>query len=104
MNITLKVTPEVLKAKASQVENDIKTLEMHFNGIQDIMAKTCGYWVGAAGDKARTEFNNQKECADRIVKRFREHPVELLIMAGIYEEKERALTSENQRLATDVIA
>lgn len=104
MNITLKVKPEVLKAKASEVESDIKTLEKHFNSIQDIISRSGGYWVGAAGDKARKEFNDQKENTALVIKRFREHPTDLLVMADVYDEAERALVSENKELATDVIA
>lgn len=104
MNITLKVEPDALKTKASEVENDIKALEKHFNSIQDIVARTSGYWVGNAGDKARKEFNSQKESTTKVIKRFREHPTDLLVMAGIYDESERAMTQENQKLETDVIA
>ncbi len=104
MNITLKVQPDALKTKASEVENDIKALEKHFNSIQDIVARTSGYWVGNAGDKARKEFNSQKESTTKVIKRFREHPTDLLVMAGIYDESERAMTQENQKLETDVIA
>ena len=103
MSITLKVAPEALKTKAAEVESDIKILEQHFNHIQDIVARTGGYWVGTAADKARRECSGQKENGVKVIKRFREHPEELLIMAGIYDENERALVSENQSLPTDVI-
>ena len=104
MNITLKVKPDALKTKASEVENDINVLERHFNSIQDIIARTSGYWVGNAGDKARKEFNAQKDSTTKVIKRFREHPTDLLVMAGIYDESERAVALENQKLDTDVIA
>ena len=104
MNITLKVQPEALKTKASEVENDIKMLEKHFNSIQDIISRSGGYWVGSAGDKARKEFNDQKESTTLVIKRFREHPTDLLIMADVYDQNEKTLVSENQKLATDVIA
>lgn len=104
MNITLKVQPDVLKTKASEVENDINVLERHFNSIQDIVSRTSGYWAGSAGDKARKEFNGQKENTAKVIRRFREHPTDLLVMAGIYDESERAIASENQKLDTDVIA
>lgn len=104
MDIKLRVTPEALKSKASEVESDIRTLEKHFNSIQDIAARTSGYWAGAAGDKARKEFGGQKEDTAKVIGRFREHPVKLLTMAGIYDENEKALVAENQKLVTDVIA
>lgn len=104
MSITLKVSPETLKAKASEVEGEIRTLQSHFETIQDIVSRTTGYWVGSGGDKARKEFSSQKESTDLVIKRFREHPTDLLTMAGIYEETERELAEENKQLTTDVIA
>lgn len=104
MGITLKVTPEALKTKASEVENDIKQLETHFNTIQDIVSRSTGYWAGVAGDKARKEFDSKKDDTDTVIRRFREHPADLLTMAGVYAESERAAAEESKSLATDVIA
>ena len=101
--MTLKVTPEVLKTKAEEVENDIRALETHFNSIQEIVARSSGYWVGTAGDKARKEFDSQKEDTTTVIKRFQNHPRNLLVMAGVYEQSEQSLTIQNQRLSTDVI-
>lgn len=104
MNITLKVSTEALKTKASEVENDIKQLENHFNGIQDILSRSVGYWIGIAGDKARKEFDSKKEDTNMVIRRFREHPGELLAMAGVYEEGERSALEANRALDTDIIA
>ncbi len=104
MSITLKVTTEALRTKASEVEQDIRKLESHFASIQDIMSRSTGYWVGAAGDKARKDFDSKKDDTDQVIRRFKEHPGDLLVMAGVYDENERALTENNQTLATDVIA
>lgn len=103
MNIVLKVKPEVLESKASEVEHYIKSLESEFDGIQDVVSKTTGYWTGIAGDKARSEFNSQKEDTQRIIRRFKEHPPELLSMAGIYKETESGNVQENKALEIDVI-
>lgn len=59
--------------------------------------------MGAAGEKARTEFNNQKENTDQVIRRFREHPEDLLAMAGIYDKMEQAVVTLNKTLSTDVI-
>lgn len=104
MSITLKVKTEVLKEKASEVERDTGILEQQFNDIQDIMSRSRGYWVGAAGDKARKEFESQKEDTSKVIRRFQEHPTDLLVMAGVYEDNERELVLENKALNTDVIA
>ncbi len=103
MDIILKVETEVLKSKASEVTGYVDGLETHFNSIYDIVTRSSGYWVGAAGEKARTEFNNQKENTDQVIRRFREHPEDLLAMAGIYDKMEQAVVTLNKTLSTDVI-
>lgn len=103
ITILLKVTPETLKNKASETEATIKSLENVFNNIQDIISRTSGYWVGIAGDKARSEFNSQKDEMQKVLQRFKEHPTDLMVMAGVYEEAERSVLSQNQSLAVDVI-
>lgn len=104
MSITLRVEPEALKTKASEVEQEIRKLEGHFSSIQDIVSRSSGYWVGIAGDRARKEFNGQKDDTDLVIRRFKEHPTDLLVMAGIYDEGERSVTLNNQALDTDIIA
>lgn len=103
MSITLRVETEALKMKASEVENNIKELERHFNSIQDIVSRSTGYWTGAASDRARKEFDGMKDDTAQVIRRFKEHPRDLLVMAGVYEEHERSVKSANQSLATDVI-
>lgn len=103
MEITLKVTPEALKEKAAEVEAQVHTLQRQFEDVQDIVARTTGYWVGSGGEKARKEFAAQKESTELVLRRFREHPTDLLVMAGVYEATEQELKAENEALATDVI-
>ena len=102
-DIKLRVTPEALKSKAIEVENEVKKLQTHFDSIQDIVARSTGYWVGSAGDKARKEFADKKDDTNTVIKRFREHPTDLQTMAGVYEGAERAVVSNNTALPVDVI-
>lgn len=104
MNVTLKVQPEALRAKAQEVEGDVRTLRQQFDSIQDIVSRSSGYWAGDAGDRARREFSGQKESIAKVIRRFQEHPGDLMAMAGVYDETEKALSQENKKLATDVIA
>lgn len=103
MSIALKVSTEALKSKAREVENEISNLENHINQVQDIIRKTTVYWSGLSGDKARREFLAQKENMDLVLKRFREHPSDLLKMAGLYEKGEQEMKEQNQKLKTDFI-
>ena len=101
MEITLKVTPEKLEQQAAVVTNQAKALENEFNALQDRVARTTGYWLGIAGDKARKEFDAQKEDMATILKRFREHPTDLMAMAGIYKEAENTNEEVNKSLDAD---
>lgn len=103
MSISLKVTPAILKTKAAEIQTDIRAMENEYKSIQDIISRTTGYWIGVAGDKARREFDSQKEEMQNVLRRLKEHPVDLLIMAGVYEQTERNVLAQNQSLATDVI-
>ncbi len=103
MAIILKVTPEALQQKAEEVRANIQRLQVEFYDIQDIVSRTSGYWVGNSGDKARREFNRKKDDTDKVIRRFAEHPPELLAMAGIYTDTEQKIASEEKSLVTDVI-
>ena len=76
MDMKLRVTPEVLKSKSVEVEDEIKSLESEFRSIQDTCGKDTGVLDWSSGERARTEFDNQKDEIDTILNRFREHPVE----------------------------
>lgn len=104
MSIQLKVTPEALKTKASEVSDQIRELRNCFNTIEDTVKKSSVYWVGNAGNRARKEFDSQKDDIQVIIKRFSEHPPELLQMAGIYIAAETEIKSNNDSLDADVIA
>ena len=52
---------------------------------------------------ARAEFESQREDIDTILKRFKEHPIDLMKMAGVYDEAEQAALAQNQTLETDII-
>lgn len=103
MSIVLKVSTDALKTKAGEVRDETRILENHISQLQSIVEKTTGYWIGIAGDKARKEFLGQKENTELVLKRFREHPDDLLKMAGIYEQSEQNIAAANQMLETDFI-
>ena len=103
MNIRLRVTPEALRTKAAEVEDEVQNLEQAFQILQDTVARTNGYWIGMAGEAARTAFVEQQEAIQEILARFSEHPGKLLSMAGVYDEHGRAAAAQNQALETDII-
>jgi len=103
MGINLRVSTEALKTKAREVDTEIQKLEKYINQIQDIVSRTTSYWTGMSGDKARKEFLGQQENMNLVLRRFREHPDDLLKMAGIYEAGEQQVRQSNEALKTNII-
>ena len=103
MDITLRVKPEALRTKSAEFTRIIDDIEKRFQRIMDISGKTRGYWIGAAGDKDRQGYSSYQTDISFIMKRLREHPVDLLQQAGIYEEAERKAATRNAALKTDTI-
>ena len=103
MAITLKVTPEVLERKAGEFTSIIKDIQSHFDRIQQISSKTKGYWQGDAGDRDREGYVSFKEDTAYLLKRLREHPDDLLKMAGIYRKAETEAKKMAGQLKTDQI-
>lgn len=103
MDITLRVKPEALRTKSAEFTRIIDDIEKRFQRIMDISGKTRGYWIGEAGDKDRQGYSSYQTDISFVMKRLREHPVDLLQQAGIYEEAERKAASRNAALKTDTI-
>ena len=103
MDITLRVQPEALRTKSTEFTRIIDDIEKRFQRIMDISGKTRGYWIGEAGDKDRQGYSSYQTDISYIMKRLREHPVDLLQQAGIYEEAERKAATRNAALKTDTI-
>lgn len=103
-NFTLRVTPAELKKKSGEFSDIIDKIERSFNQIEDIATrKTSGYWIGEAGDKDRSGYASYKDDIRFILKRLREHPDDLLKMAGLYTEAESDVLNKNTALKTDLI-
>ena len=103
MDITLRVKPEALRTKSAEFTRIIDDIEKRFQRIMDISGKTRGYWIGEAGDKDRQGYSSYQTDISFIMKRLREHPVDLLQQAGIYDEAERKAATRNAALKTDTI-
>lgn len=101
--IVLRVTPEELKNRASEISGLIQELQQSFSEIEQISSKTRNYWIGEAGDQDRSGYQSLKDEKDRLLIRLADHPKNLLTMAGIYEETESGISTENSQLETDEI-
>ena len=102
-DFVLKVTPAQLETRAKAVESHIKAFENDWKQMTDIIRNSKGYW---AGDASTTHQKYFKECEDdvlQIIKRLKEHPRDLLTMAGIYKESENKASQLAKTVPGDVI-
>lgn len=99
----IRVDTSVMVNKADQVSRAISNMERTFQELQHIVTGTNGYWIGEAADHHRRMFTDEKEDITEILKRLKEHPEDLKQMAAGYEETEKSLAEENQKLHDDYI-
>lgn len=102
-DIVLRTTPEDLRKQSEWFDKIAKEVKKRFEHIETISAKTKGYWQGDAGDRDRESYASYKEDINFIVRRLEEHPRDMLTIAGIYTEAEKAAASTNAQLKTDEI-
>lgn len=101
--ITLKVTPNVLKTQSGVVSSEVNSLERTWREMESVFKKTKGYWEGEASTQHMEYYDDVKDDVETIIRRLKEHPVDLLKMAGIYEESESAAQQIASTLPEDVI-
>lgn len=100
----LKVTPEQLKSKAGEIQKQINSFENSWNQITQIIQNSKGYWVGDASNAHQKAYKDCQNDVQRIIKRLKEHPQDLMEMAGVYESSEQTAVSLAQALPADIIA
>lgn len=103
MAIVLKVTPEELNKAAGEIETQIKDIENQFAGVDTEISRTRSYWEGEASDSHKAQYDALKDEINEAVNRLKNHPVNLLRMAGIYQETETNVTEAAESLPQDVI-
>jgi len=102
-NATIKVSTEVLVAKANEVTQRINSMSNCFDDLETLIARTSYYWIGEAGDMHRKLYQEQKEDVTEMMKRLREHPRDLIAIAQNYSETEKSVTEVANMLSGDVI-
>ena len=101
--VNLTVEPKQMETKASEITELIAEVKKAFQEIESSIDGTKGYWKGQASDKHYKMFWENKDEIEEVIKRLEEHPRDLLEMAGIYEEAERANVELAQTLQADII-
>lgn len=100
----LKVTPQQLKIKAEQVSKEISEMTLAFEELAQIVSRTAHYWIGDAGDTHRDIYEKNKDDIEVMLRRLKEHPTDLLVMAGVYEDTEIKAENISMQLPEDVIS
>ncbi len=103
MAIQLKVTPAELQKAASNIQNEIRDIEESFRGLEEAVTSSRSYWEGDASQAHQKYYESFKEDISIVIRRMKEHPKDLLEMAGIYVDTEEAATEAVQSLIQDVI-
>lgn len=102
-DFTFRVKPEELERKSSEFSKIVQSIEQHFRRIDEISGKTRGYWRGEAGDKDREGYDSYQDDITFIIRRLKEHPDDLLKMAGIYKQAEQKVGTMSSKLKVDQI-
>ena len=102
-NVEVKVSPAELLSKAETVSAGIANMENQCGQLEQIINRTSSYWIGEAGDMHRTIYQNQKLHIEEMMKRLKEHPADLIVIAQTYIEAEERAESLASGLPGDVI-
>ena len=88
MAIQLKVRPEIIIVDGNRWKP---------------ITSSRSYWEGDASEAHQKFYDSFKEDIETIVRRLKEHPRDLLEMAGIYVETEESAVQAAESLVQDVI-
>lgn len=99
----LLVSTTQMKAKADEVSKLIEKYQKCYEEIEQKISGTQSYWIGEAAELHRKLFVDKKDDMDVMFRRLKEHPKDLLIMAGVYENTEIEINNMIMSLDGDVI-
>ncbi len=99
----ITVDTGVMLAKADEVAEAIRRMEVSFQEVDRIVSRTAGYWSGQAAELHRKMFAEEKDEIATILNRLKEHPRDLRLMALNYQEVEENTTVVNMGLRNDYI-
>ncbi|MBO5303962.1 MAG: WXG100 family type VII secretion target [Lachnospiraceae bacterium] len=102
-DILLKVSLDKMKSKSTELKNQISNIETNWKNLANVVRKSKSYWQGEASDLHRKYLEECEDEMKEILKRLKEHPSDLLIMMGIYDEAEKKAQQLANTLPDDVI-
>jgi len=102
-SVTLNVRPEVLVAKANELNVERAALGAIMEGANAKMASLTGVWRSSASDEYLARFRQVHSDIDGMLATVAEYARELVEAAGLYTGAERAAADASQGLPTSGI-
>lgn len=104
MAVELKVSPEVLRQTAEELEKEISRISREFDLIESDISLTRIWWEGEASEAHIAQYEGMREEIRETLARLQSSPVTLLQMAGLYSQTDSELEDlSGQMLSADVI-
>ena len=99
-NITLRVRPEVLVAKANELDAEKGTVSGIMEEAKSKMASLTGTWRSSASDEYQLRFRQVHTDIDGMLATVTEYVRDLTEAASLYTAAERTATDASQGLPT----
>ena len=95
----LQSAAATLREKIQKAETSYENVkaETSYENVMTIVKNTERYWIGEAGNEHRNVFLEERDDIDQILLRLKEHPTDLLAIAGVAEqaaEKTKEIVSQ----------
>ncbi len=98
MGITLKVSPDQLKKAAEEIQDQIDAFESEFRQLVQVIQNSKEYWTGDASAAHQKVFESCREDAERVIRKLKEHPKDLLEMKDVYIKTEKQAVEKSREL------
>ncbi len=102
-DVQLKVSPDELRRTADQIESQIAAIRRNWNNLCEIISVSGHYWQGDAADYGRRLLEETKQEVLEACGRLKQHPSNLLEMAGVYADAQTRAAEIIRSLPDDVI-
>jgi len=99
-NITLNVRPEILIAKANELDAEKNIVSSIMEEAKSKIASLTGVWRSSASDEYQVRFRQVHMDVDNMLSTVSEYVRDLTETANLYTNAERAASDASQSLPT----
>ncbi len=101
--VRIKVTPDVLRSKANEIQNEIRMIKREWDHISQVVGSEKSYWEGDASTVNTNMHKDIQKSIEKVLTSIAEQPGNLLKIAGVYDSVETNIIDESYSLPEDVI-